>query len=107
MNLRNLKIGSRLGLAFGAICVMLVAISVLATVMMAQLNDGTSASAIVKGYMPKIEAGNSLRTTITDTDIALRNMMLNDTRPTASGRSTTSWPGARKPCASWTCSTRP
>jgi hypothetical protein len=55
MNLRNLKIGSRLGLAFGAICVMLVAISVLATVMMAQLNDGTSA--IVKGPVRSPQQG--------------------------------------------------
>ncbi|MCS0631144.1 methyl-accepting chemotaxis protein [Telluria mixta] len=76
MKLTDFRIGSRLGAAFGAICATLVILAGLGIVTLARLDASTRA--IVGGYMPRIEAANNLRNTITDTDIALRNMMLND-----------------------------
>ncbi|SDD64909.1 methyl-accepting chemotaxis protein [Massilia sp. PDC64] len=76
MKLTDFRIGSRLGAAFGVICVTVIIVAGLGIVMLARLD--TSTRAIVGGCMPRIEAANNLRNTITDTDIALRNMMLND-----------------------------
>jgi methyl-accepting chemotaxis protein len=76
MRLSNVGIGSRLGASFTVICLMLAVIAALGIAMMARLDAGTRA--IVDGYMPRIEAANSLRNTINDTDIALRNMMLSE-----------------------------
>jgi methyl-accepting chemotaxis protein len=76
MKLTDFRIGSRLGAAFSVICGTLVVVTGLGIVMMARLDASTRQ--IVGGYMPRIEAANNLRNTITDTDIALRNMMLND-----------------------------
>jgi methyl-accepting chemotaxis protein len=76
MKLTDFRIGIRLGAGFAVICAALVVMAVLGTAMLARMDAGTRA--IVGGYMPRIEAANNLRNTITDTDIALRNMMLND-----------------------------
>ena len=76
MTLTDFRIGSRLGAAFGVICVALVVVAGLAIAMMARLDASTRQ--IVGDAMPRIEAANNLRNTITDTDIALRNMLLND-----------------------------
>lgn len=76
MKLTDFRIGSRLGAAFGVICATLVVLAGVGIIMMARLDAGTRQ--IIAGYMPRIEAANNLRNTITDTDIALRNMMLND-----------------------------
>lgn len=76
MNISNLNIGKRLALAFGAICLMLVVVTVFSLKMMGQVNDSTHF--IANDRMPKIETTNALDRNISDIAIALRNMMLTD-----------------------------
>ncbi|HEY0062445.1 MAG TPA: methyl-accepting chemotaxis protein, partial [Telluria sp.] len=76
MQITNLKIGVRLGLAFGAICTMLVLITGFSIAMLSKVNDSTDV--IVNDRMPKIAATNALLTDINDIAIALRNMMLTE-----------------------------
>jgi methyl-accepting chemotaxis protein len=93
MNFANLSIGKRLGLGFGLICLMLVAIIAISSKMLGQINDGTDE--IVKNRMPKIEATNSLIDEINDIAIALRNMMLNE-EPADRAKQTEVIMGSRK-----------
>ena len=76
MQITNIKIGARLGLAFAAICAMLIVITVLSITMLAKVNDGTVK--IVNDRMPKIATANELQSDINDIAIAVRNMMLSE-----------------------------
>ncbi len=74
MNLANLNIGKRLGLGFGTICVMLVAMIATSNMMLGRINAGTDE--IVNRRMPRIETTTRLIGEISDIALALRNMML-------------------------------
>ncbi|HJV76054.1 MAG TPA: methyl-accepting chemotaxis protein [Noviherbaspirillum sp.] len=76
MNFANVKIGTRLALGFGTICVLLIGILGFSITMLQRVNQGTVL--IVHDRMPNIEAANRLQTEINDIAIALRNMMLNE-----------------------------
>ncbi len=78
MNFANLNIGKRLGLAFGAICVMLVCLIALSTVMLGRINAGTDE--IVHNRMPKVEMTGLMLGKVDSIALALRNMMLNEER---------------------------
>lgn len=60
MQITNIKIGARLGLAFATICAMLIAITVLSITMLAKVNDSTVQ--IVNDRLPKIATANELST---------------------------------------------
>jgi methyl-accepting chemotaxis protein len=76
MNLRNLKLRTRLALGFGVLCALLIAILVLSMSMLGRVNLGTRE--IVNNRMPKIEAVNMVLNEVNNISIALRNMLLND-----------------------------
>jgi methyl-accepting chemotaxis protein len=76
MKISNLNIGKRLGLAFGAIGLMLVVVTGFSVTMMGKINDSTSL--VANDRMPKIETANALNRNISDIAIALRNMMLTE-----------------------------
>ena len=76
MNISNLNIGKRLALGFGAICLMLVLVTILSVHMIGKVNASTDL--IANDRMPKIETANALDRNISDIAIALRNMMLTD-----------------------------
>jgi len=78
MNLANLKIGTRLGLGFGLLCVLLVCMIVMSTTMLGRINAGTDE--IVNNRMPKLEMTGHLLGQVDVIAIALRNMMLNEER---------------------------
>ncbi|VXB31158.1 methyl-accepting chemotaxis protein [Massilia sp. 9I] len=76
MNFANLNIGKRLGLGFGAICVMLVGMIATSNMMLGRINTGTEE--IVANRMPRIESTTRLIGEVNDIAIALRNMMLTE-----------------------------
>jgi methyl-accepting chemotaxis protein len=76
MKISNLNIGKRLALAFGAICLMLVVVTVLSVTMIGKVNESTNL--IANDRMPTIETANALDRNISDIAIALRNMMLTE-----------------------------
>lgn len=76
MQITNIKIGVRLGMAFAAIAALLIALSSISIMMLSKVNSG--ADAIVNDRMPKIERANAMLTNINDIAIALRNAMLSD-----------------------------
>ncbi|HZW13180.1 MAG TPA: methyl-accepting chemotaxis protein [Noviherbaspirillum sp.] len=76
MNIANLKIGTRLALGFGVLCVFLVLLLGFSIGTLSRVNEGTEL--IVNDRMPKIEAVNGVQTEINDIALALRNMMLNE-----------------------------
>ena len=76
MNINNVRIGTRLGIGFGAVCAALVFMVAQGTVMLGRVNDGTDE--IVNRRMPRIAASNQIQAEVNDIAIALRNMMLND-----------------------------
>ncbi|BDT57957.1 hypothetical protein MasN3_14510 [Massilia varians] len=78
MNLANLKIGTRLGLGFGLLCVLLVGMIGISTTMLGRINAGTDE--IVNNRMPKLETSGHLLGQVDAIAIALRNMMLNQER---------------------------
>jgi methyl-accepting chemotaxis protein len=78
MNLANLNIGKRLGLGFGVICFMLVAMIATSNLMLGRINAGTDE--IVHNRMPRIESTTRLLGEINDIAIALRNIMLTEER---------------------------
>jgi methyl-accepting chemotaxis protein len=71
-----LKIGARLGLAFAAICAMMVLVAVFSIAMLAKVNSSTDV--ILNDRMPRIATTNALLTNINDIALAMRNMMLSD-----------------------------
>ncbi len=76
MNIKNMKIGTRLTLSFGIVCALLVAIAVISVVMLSKINDGTSE--IINERWPRIAETNEIIEQIDSIAIALRNMMLTD-----------------------------
>jgi methyl-accepting chemotaxis protein len=78
MNFANINIGKRLGLGFGVICLLLVAVIAVSTVMLGRINAGTDE--IVNNRMPRIEATGQLLGQIDSIAIALRNVMLIEER---------------------------
>ncbi|HEV2609815.1 MAG TPA: methyl-accepting chemotaxis protein [Noviherbaspirillum sp.] len=76
MNIANLKIGKRLALGFGTICVLLVFILGFSITMLGRVNEGTHE--IVNDRMPKVEMSYNLNMGINDIAISLRNMLLTD-----------------------------
>jgi len=76
MTLANLRIGKRLSLGFGLICIMLVVMIVLSNAMLARTNAGTAE--IVNERMPRIALTTQMQDRINDIAISLRNMILSD-----------------------------
>jgi methyl-accepting chemotaxis protein len=76
MTLANLRIGKRLALGFGLICIMLVVMIVLSNAMLARTNAGTDE--IVNGRMPRIALTTQMQDRINDIAISLRNMILSE-----------------------------
>ena len=76
MNIRNLKIGKRLALGFGFLCVALVFMVGQGTIMLGRVNDGTDE--IVNMRLPRMELTSRMLSDVNDIAIALRNMMLDD-----------------------------
>ena len=76
MTLSNMRIGLRLGLGFGVVCLLLLVMIVMSNAMMARINGSTDE--IVHDRMPKIEATTQLLVGINEIAISLRNMMLSD-----------------------------
>jgi methyl-accepting chemotaxis protein len=74
MNPKNWKIGARLALAFGTICIMLIGIIIFSAIMLARVNANTAD--IVALRLPRIQVSYSLNGGINDIAIALRNMLL-------------------------------
>jgi methyl-accepting chemotaxis protein len=76
MKITDLKIGTRLGIGFGAICLALVFTVGQGIVMLGKVNEGTST--IVAKRLPRLGLTNRLQSEVNGIAIALRNMMLND-----------------------------
>jgi methyl-accepting chemotaxis protein len=76
MNLKNLKIGTRLVLAFGFLCVALVFMVGQGLVMLGRVNDGTDE--IANKRLPPMQLASRMMSETNDIAIALRNMMLSD-----------------------------
>ena len=74
--IKNLKIGSRLGLAFGIILIFLIAITAFGTTRLALVNDSTSL--IVKGRFPKVALGTSMLDAVKDMSISMHNLLITD-----------------------------
>lgn len=76
MKIVSIKIGTRLALGFGMVCVLLVSLALLGVTMLSRINDGTSE--IVDERWPQIAATYTIMERIDGIAIALRNMMLTD-----------------------------
>lgn len=76
MNIANLKIGKRLALGFGTICLLLMLVLGFSINMLRQINEGTKE--VVSDRLPKVQVSYKLNLEINDIAIALRNMMLTD-----------------------------
>jgi methyl-accepting chemotaxis protein len=79
MEIRNMKVGTRLALSFGSVCVLLCIILAIAISKLGSLNDGTSS--IINDRWPKIAMSNEVLTQTDRIAIALRNMMLTESKP--------------------------
>jgi methyl-accepting chemotaxis protein len=76
MKIKDLKIGTRLGMGFGLICLALVFMVAQGLVGLASVNQGTST--IVSTRMPRIDVSARLLNEVNNISIALRNMILSD-----------------------------
>jgi len=76
MNIKDLKIGTRLGMGFGVICLALVFAVGLGVVSLGSVNDGTNT--LVTKRIPRLESTTRLLNEVNDTAISLRNIMLSD-----------------------------
>ncbi|MDQ2988594.1 MAG: MCP four helix bundle domain-containing protein, partial [Pseudomonadota bacterium] len=74
--MNKLKVGTRLSLGFGCVCLLLVVTIGVGLSKVAMLNDGTTF--IVHNKLPKIEQSHILLEQVDASAIAARNMMLND-----------------------------
>jgi methyl-accepting chemotaxis protein len=74
--IKNLNIGPRLGLAFGLVLVLLVAITVFGTTRLGLVNESTAL--IVKGRFPKVALGTSILDAAKDTSIGMHNLLITD-----------------------------
>jgi methyl-accepting chemotaxis protein len=71
-----MKIGTRLGMGFGLICLALVFAMGMGVANLAKVNEGTST--IVTKRMPRVELSTRLGDEVSDIALALRNMILSD-----------------------------
>jgi methyl-accepting chemotaxis protein len=76
MKITDVKIGTRLGLGFGVICLALVFAMGMGVAKLGTVNEGTST--IVTKRMPRVDLSTRLSDEVNDIAIALRNMILND-----------------------------
>jgi methyl-accepting chemotaxis protein len=76
MKIKDLKIGTRLGMGFGVICLALVFTVGLGVVSLGSVNDGTNTLATKR--IPRLDLSTRLLGEVNDTAIALRNIMLSD-----------------------------
>ena len=76
MNIGNLKIGTRLAVGFGFLCVALVFMVGQGTFMLGRVNAGTDD--IVNRRIPRMEMTSHLLAEVNDIAIAMRNVMLTD-----------------------------
>ena len=76
MNIKDLKIGTRLGIGFGVICLALVVTVGQGVTSLAHLNEATDT--IVTKRMPRVELSSRLLVEVNDIAIALPSMMLSD-----------------------------
>jgi len=76
MKIRDLKIATRLGLGFGAICLALAFTVGLGVVNLSQVNDASDT--IVDKRIPRIDLSTRLQDEVNDIAIALRNAMLSE-----------------------------
>jgi methyl-accepting chemotaxis protein len=79
MKITDWKIGTRLGMGFGAICVALVFTVGQGIAMLGKVNDGTNT--IVTKRLPRLELTTRLLNDVNDAAISLRNIMLNEDAP--------------------------
>ncbi|QDZ29268.1 methyl-accepting chemotaxis protein [Noviherbaspirillum sp. UKPF54] len=78
MNNSSMKVGTRLALSFGSVCILLVVIIAIGLVKLRELNAATSG--IIKERWPKIEMASDMQAQTDRIAIALRNMMLTDSK---------------------------
>jgi methyl-accepting chemotaxis protein len=71
-----MKIGARLGMGFGAICLALVFVVGLGVANLAKVNEGTST--IAEKRLPRLDLSSRVLGEVNDIAIALRNMILTD-----------------------------
>jgi len=76
MSIVNLRIGTRLALAFGALCVALVFMAGQGVVMLGRVNEGTDS--IVNMRMPRVAMTTRMLGEVNDISIALRDLLLSD-----------------------------
>jgi methyl-accepting chemotaxis protein len=76
MKISDLKIGTRLGMGFGVICLALVFTVGQGMASLGRVNDATNT--IVTKRMPRVDLSSRLLTEVNDISIALRNMMLSE-----------------------------
>jgi methyl-accepting chemotaxis protein len=76
MKITDLKIGTRLGMGFGVVCLALVFTIGQGIIMLGKVNDGTST--IVAKRLPRLGLTNRLQSKVNDSGIALRNMLLSE-----------------------------
>ena len=76
MNSKTLKVRTRLGLGFGIVCALLLAIAAVGMASMNKLNHGLDN--IANDKIPKVFAATAVISQIDAIAIALRNMMLNE-----------------------------
>jgi methyl-accepting chemotaxis protein len=78
MNFASMKIGTRLAMSFGIVCILMVTIIGIGVTRLSALNDGTSM--IINDRWPKIAMSMEIQTQTNNIAIALRNMMLTDSK---------------------------
>ena len=76
MKLANLRIGTRLALAFGFLCVALVFMVGQGVTMLGRVNEGTNT--IVNMRMPRVAMTTRMLGEVNDISIALRDLLLSD-----------------------------
>jgi methyl-accepting chemotaxis protein len=76
MKLANLRIGTRLALAFGFLCVAFVFMVGQGVTMLGRVNEGTNT--IVNMRMPRVEMATHMLGEVNDIAVALRNLLLSD-----------------------------
>jgi methyl-accepting chemotaxis protein len=76
MKIKDWKIGTRLGMGFGAICLALVFMVGQGVVSLSRVNDASDT--IVDKRIPRLDMASRLLAEVNDIAIAVRNMMLSD-----------------------------
>ncbi|KIF83101.1 methyl-accepting chemotaxis protein [Noviherbaspirillum autotrophicum] len=78
MNNTSMKVGTRLALSFGSVCILLLVIIAIGLVKLRDLNAATSG--IINERWPKIERASDIQAQTDRIAVALRNMMLTDSK---------------------------